>query len=90
MTLTLIPYQTGYHLDQKDFLRIRAMQNHSPSTGERTNLLQELMINKDIGCDFLWSGLKEPALVFIFINIIFQTPLLFMFLLMKRLNNSKP
>lgn len=49
----------------------------------------DFMINKDIGCDFLWSGLKEPAIVFIFINIIFQTPLLFMYHLIKKGNSSK-
>jgi hypothetical protein len=34
----------------------------------------DFMINKDIGCDFIWSGLKEPFVVFIFINIIFHPP----------------
>lgn len=62
-----------------------------PRDGDFCDLVQtrydydyDFLISEGVGCKFLFSGLKEPAVVFIFINIIFQTPLFFMYHLIKK------
>lgn len=62
-----------------------------PRDGDFCDLVQtrydydyDFLISEGVGCKFLFSGLKEPAVVFIFINIILQTPLFFIYHLIRK------